>query len=117
MEKLCSIKDIPEDNALGCELRDGTQVFVLKWQGKYHAYINSCPHAGWPLNIQPNSFFDLERQRIQCSNHMAMFDPETGLCTAGPCNGDELTRLNIRLIDEKIYADTKPENGSAADYI
>ena len=32
--------------------------FVVNFDGRYHAYVNRCAHAGTPLDWWPNEFFN-----------------------------------------------------------
>lgn len=101
MIELCDIKDL--DHASAREFKhDGRSVFVLNWQGEYFAYLNHCPHAGWPLNFLPDGFFNADKTLLQCSNHMAMFRPETGECISGPCGGSYLTPIPLTLMETTI---------------
>jgi len=102
MIEICDETEIGETQARQFDV-EGTQIFVLQWQGQFHAYMNSCPHAGWPLNFQPDTFFNLDKTLIQCSNHMAMFEPATGECNSGPCIGAKLTQLDLEVKNGKIY--------------
>jgi nitrite reductase/ring-hydroxylating ferredoxin subunit len=69
--------------------------FVLNFDGRYHAYLNRCPHVGTPLDLWPNEFFTEDGRALICSTHGAIYEPATGLCTAGPCVGDRLTSLPL----------------------
>jgi nitrite reductase/ring-hydroxylating ferredoxin subunit len=70
--------------------------FVVNHDGAYHAYVNRCPHVGTPLDLWPNEFHTEDRRALICSTHAAIYEPASGLCTAGPCAGDHLTRLPLR---------------------
>lgn len=61
------------------------------------AYINKCPHMGIELNWMPGRFMDTEKLFIQCSTHGALFKPGSGECIAGPCQGDALAALDVRI--------------------
>lgn len=63
------------------------------------AYLNQCPHMGVELNWKPGSFMDSDNLFLQCSTHGALFKPRDGECVAGPCQGDALTPLDIRVIE------------------
>src|SRR5256885_525720 len=76
--------------------------FVVNFDGRYHAYVNRCPHVGTPLDLWPNEFFTEDGQALVCSTHGAIFEPHTGFCTAGPCAGDRLTRLPLRVEDASL---------------
>lgn len=118
MIELCEESVIAEAEAKEFNLptRQGEQrILVIKWKGQLLAYLNSCPHAGWPLNFQPDAFFNPDKTRIQCSNHMAMFDPATGACDSGPCVGDHLTPLNLKVENGKIHAAPVSDHELMAD--
>src|SRR2546425_809157 len=66
------------------------------------ARIDSCPHVGTPLDLWPNEFFTEDGQALVCSTHGAIFEPHTGFCTGGPCAGDRLTRLPLRVEDASL---------------
>jgi nitrite reductase/ring-hydroxylating ferredoxin subunit len=40
---------------------------------------------------------------LLCSSHGAVFEPDTGLCAAGPCVGASLRGLAVRVADGEIY--------------
>ncbi|WP_029654489.1 Rieske (2Fe-2S) protein [Marinobacter daepoensis] len=66
------------------------------------AYLNACPHLGIELNWLPGRFMDVDNLFIQCSTHGALFKPGSGECIAGPCQGDALTPLEIRLQNGEV---------------
>jgi nitrite reductase/ring-hydroxylating ferredoxin subunit len=76
--------------------------FVVNYDGGYHAYVNSCPHVGTSLDLWPNEFFTDDGRALICSTHGAVFEPTSGLCTAGPCVGDRLTALPVALEGETL---------------
>jgi nitrite reductase/ring-hydroxylating ferredoxin subunit len=69
--------------------------FVIRWQGRLHAYANRCPHWSVDLDMGEGRLFSQLSQRIFCSNHGALFVPDTGYCEAGPCRGLRLERFEI----------------------
>lgn len=71
--------------------------FVLLHDNKPRAYVNQCPHLGIELNWMPGRFMDTDNLFIQCSSHGALFKPGDGECIAGPCQGDALTTLDLRI--------------------
>ena len=77
---------------------DGRRVhgFVVNHDGEFHAFVNSCPHVGTPLDLWENEFMTEDLRRIVCATHGAIFDPADGRCLAGPCAGDALTPLVTR---------------------
>lgn len=72
------------------ERREG---FVLRYRGQLYAYANRCPHWSVDLDMGEGRLFSDLSQRIFCSNHGALFVPDTGYCDAGPCRGLGLERF------------------------
>jgi len=76
--------------------------FALFFGDEWRAYLNLCPHIGVELNWRPGVFMDIEKHFIQCSTHGALFVPDSGHCVAGPCQGQALTGLDIRVADNQL---------------
>lgn len=95
----CRTVDLPPGRTvkvrLSCGGRD-VDGFVVNHGGRYRAYVNRCAHVGTPLDLWPNEFLDETGRVIVCATHGAIFDPEDGACTAGPCVGDALDALAVR---------------------
>jgi nitrite reductase/ring-hydroxylating ferredoxin subunit len=77
--------------------------FVVHWQGAVYAYRNRCPHAGHPLNLDPESFFAPGGKTLICASHGAQFLPASGVCVAGPCIGAALEALPCRVDAGEIW--------------
>ncbi|MDC3076165.1 Rieske (2Fe-2S) protein [Paracoccaceae bacterium] len=78
--------DLPQNS-------DGLKVLVIRFEGKVSAWINSCPHDGRPLCRDPIFLWEKKRKLLQCMNHQALFNANTGICEEGPCKGESLTGL------------------------
>ena len=61
------------------------RAFAIRYQGQVHAYLNRCSHVPMEMDYQPDRFFDLTGHWLICSTHGAMYQPQTGVCKAGPC--------------------------------
>jgi nitrite reductase/ring-hydroxylating ferredoxin subunit len=83
--------------------------FVVKRAGQVYAYVNRCPHAGHPLNWQPDQFLSSTKTLILCCSHGAQFMIDTGVCVVGPCMGQELTRIAVHVEDGNVVLDEDPE--------
>lgn len=70
--------------------------FVVNHAGRVRAWVNRCPHRGTTLDLWPNEFLSEDGATLVCATHGALFAPDTGRCTAGPCAGDALTPLSVR---------------------
>ena len=51
----------------------------------------------------PDKFLDLDGSLIQCSSHGALFQVESGECITGPCAGDHLMQVELRVEDGSYY--------------
>lgn len=70
--------------------------FAVRFRGTAFAFINRCSHMDLKLNFLHKDFYDLEKTHLICSTHGALYDPETGHCRGGPCNGIGLMPLRVR---------------------
>jgi nitrite reductase/ring-hydroxylating ferredoxin subunit len=77
--------------------------FVVRYQGKPRAYLNRCGHVGVELDWHEGAFFDADGVYLICSTHGALYDPATGRCITGRCNGNGLTPLAVVEEDGRIY--------------
>ncbi len=102
---LCSLATLPD---LGiCEVSVGEGDWPLRGvvvlqHGVVHAYQNRGPHAGHALNLRPNEFMDPTGTWLACRSHGALFDLASGACVAGPCVGDALRRIPVRVVDGSV---------------
>ncbi len=71
---------------------------VVRRGAEVHAYVNRCPHAGHPLNLQPHDFLTPDRSLVMCRSHGALFEIGSGLCIAGPCTGRHLRRVPVEVV-------------------
>lgn len=69
--------------------------FVIDHGGVPHAFVNRCPHAGRPLDREPEQFWSDDGLHLVCGAHGAIFDPATGVCVEGPCPGARLEPLRV----------------------
>jgi nitrite reductase/ring-hydroxylating ferredoxin subunit len=80
------------------QIADGaTRGILVRIGDTVHAYLNRCPHAGRQLNFLPDRFLTPDGELIQCLAHGALFDKASGLCVAGPCVDEALTRLPVEV--------------------
>lgn len=105
-QKICDLTDLSEHSskeftmtsAVG--LQDAFLVYVNKC---CYAYINHCPHTGVNLNWQPDVFLSVDSEYIQCSMHGAIFEITNGRCLRGPCQGQNLTPVELMIKDDAVY--------------
>ena len=102
-----NLADMVEPGARGFDL-DGVGFFVVRKDGGVYGYRNLCPHTGAPLEWLPHEFLDLDKSFIECAMHGALFRPDNGLCLRGPCAGQSLTALEVRIEDGQVMVDVAP---------
>jgi nitrite reductase/ring-hydroxylating ferredoxin subunit len=71
--------------------------FLINYQGGFHAYVNRCRHMTTPLDFVRYQFFTEDGRRLICMTHGALYDPESGVCVDGPCKGQSLYALPVRV--------------------
>ena len=77
--------------------------FVVRKQGKAHAYLNRCAHIAMELDWQEGVFFDDAGRDLLCSTHGATYDTASGRCIGGPCIGKSLVKLCVAERDGMVY--------------
>jgi nitrite reductase/ring-hydroxylating ferredoxin subunit len=77
--------------------------FVVRYAGRVHGYLNRCAHVAMELDWQEGVFFDSTGHDLLCSTHGAAYDPRSGRCLGGPCNGSPLVKLKIEERAGMIY--------------
>lgn len=77
--------------------------FVVRYRNKVFGYLNRCAHQAIELDWNPGEFFDNDKRFLLCATHGAVYEPETGDCVSGRCNGRSLTALDIKEVDGVVY--------------
>ena len=105
---ICAISELDDPGARGFTLGEGEwplRGFVVRRGEAIRAFVNHCPHAGFPLNWQPDVFLAPGGNLIRCIMHGALFEIETGDCVAGPCMGHALQSIAIHVRDGYVMLD------------
>lgn len=85
--------------------------FVIRFNGRAHAYLNECGHVPAELDWIPGEFFDDSKLYLICSIHGALYAPESGRCLGGRCQGKGLKPLKIAEIDGQIFLEQEDNHG------
>lgn len=98
---LCHEADVTEGDAKGFPI-DGNprrKVIVLRHEGRLIGWLDSCPHyaGGTPMAWRTNAYLNGDKTKIVCASHGATFNKETGVCELGPCLGQSLTPVPLRV--------------------
>ncbi|MCU7929956.1 MAG: Rieske 2Fe-2S domain-containing protein [Candidatus Thiodiazotropha sp. (ex Codakia rugifera)] len=97
---MCELKSLANPGSQGFTLKynEGIkEIFVVRCGEAVYAYQNECPHTGVNLEWLKDQFLDLSNSYIQCATHGALFRLEDGYCLRGPCAGEYLTSVKVKL--------------------
>lgn len=97
---ICALHELADPGAKGFTMGEGEwplRGFVVRRGDDVRAYVNHCPHAGFPLNWTPDGFLAPEAPLILCVMHGALFEIDSGECVAGPCPGQRLRSLPVHV--------------------
>ena len=103
---LCRLDELENPGSRGfIMLRDGEEeeIFVIRDGAEAFAYVNICPHRFLPLNWKPDVFLNFQKTRILCVVHAATFDMRDGSCLGGPCPGQGLETIPLRIDNGVIF--------------
>jgi len=106
---LCRLDTLADGEAKGFQGPEGsfTGVFAIRQGDTAVAYVNACPHIGTPLDWVPDRFLSRDGTRIICATHGAEFRINDGFCTRGPCSGDSLEPLLIKINEGTLFVADK----------
>jgi nitrite reductase/ring-hydroxylating ferredoxin subunit len=65
-------------------------------------WLNSCQHFTH-IRLDKGSGAEMRDNEIVCTNHGAMFEADSGLCTFGPCDGAYLERVGVATDNGSVY--------------
>jgi nitrite reductase/ring-hydroxylating ferredoxin subunit len=104
--RICAVDELEEGTARKFEFKRGGRVvegFAAQFKGEFVAYENVCRHIAISLDYGDNRFFSRDGRHFICQTHGAIYEPLSGLCVRGPCEGDRLKRLEITVADGVIW--------------
>ena len=105
--KLCEFKELSELDSRGffiTELTPPRNIFIVRSKDNVLGYENSCPHTLGPLDWSPDQFLNFDKEYIQCANHGALFEIESGKCVYGPCAGRSLWTVELKVDNGIVFA-------------
>lgn len=102
---LCRLDAIGDSGSKGFSLGSGVmrrEIFVLRHGGGVWGFENSCPHTGGMLDWVEDQFLSYDKKHILCATHGALFRVRDGYCIHGPCRGEALTSVRLRIEGDVI---------------
>jgi nitrite reductase/ring-hydroxylating ferredoxin subunit len=97
---ICRLSELTDPGTRGFTIGTGDwplRGFVVRVHDAVRGYVNHCPHAGHRLDLIPQRFLTRDGALILCGSHGALFDKLTGFCIAGPCTGQYLPPIALKL--------------------
>ena len=96
---LCRLEEIPDGESRGFPPAPGgfTGLFAVRQGEAVRVYVNSCPHIGLPLAPAPPRSLHAKSRVTVCPAHGARFRIQDGECISGPCYGESLEAVPVRL--------------------
>ncbi len=76
--------------------------FLVRYEGKAYAYVNQCAHLPVELDWKEGEFFTLNKDYLICATHGAHYQPDTGHCVLGPCQGKRLQSIPVTEMNQQI---------------
>ncbi len=102
---LCAEGDVTPACPVIVRLSPGVSVIVLRVGDGVVAYRNECPHMGIELDWEARRLLSRSGRYLRCTGHGALFDPASGVCVRGPCDGESLSALPVRVDGEMVVLD------------
>lgn len=105
---LCRLADLLPGRSRGFDpLGEGKDtMFLVLRNGVVHGWRNACPHYDYAsMAWKKDEFLDANGAHIMCAAHGALFDIQDGRCILGPCLGQSLTPVPLRITGGLIFID------------
>jgi nitrite reductase/ring-hydroxylating ferredoxin subunit len=77
--------------------------FVVRWHARPFAYVNECQHQSTELDWNAGDFFDESKLYLMCATHGALYEPDSGICVYGPCQGARLATVEVCERDGGVF--------------
>lgn len=105
--RITSIEDVPADTTFLFTVRavdtdDEHEAILTCIDGEITGWLNYCRHFTH-IRLDKGSGAVMRDGEIVCTNHGAMFEAATGLCTFGPCSGAYLESIDVATEDGDVY--------------
>ncbi len=105
--ELAKIKEITAHNWYEFSLQTEKgllSIMLIQDEEGLRAFENSCPHQGRRMDYAAGQFLLDAHGTIICPAHGAEFNPNDGLCTNGPCQGQSLKPITVKSNEEAVFA-------------
>jgi nitrite reductase/ring-hydroxylating ferredoxin subunit len=103
--RLCALAEIADPGGKGFRFRVEGRIFagfIVRKGERLSGYVDSCPHAGWPLATFDDRYLTRDANHILCTGHGALFTLD-GHGATNPCLGLSLTSWPIAERDGDVF--------------
>jgi nitrite reductase/ring-hydroxylating ferredoxin subunit len=103
--RLCALSEIADPGGKGFRFREDGRIFagfIVRKGELLTGYVDSCPHAGWPLATFDDRYLTRDARHILCTGHGALFTLE-GHGATHPCLGLSLRPWAIVERDGEVF--------------
>jgi len=104
--RLCAVAALPDGAAaLVGERRAPAheRILLVRRGARVAGFVNACPHMGLPLDEKPDRLALGGGAFLRCSHHGAVFRVADGVCVEGPCLGESLDSVALRIADGIVF--------------
>ncbi len=98
-QAIANIRQLSKAKATIVNVNGRPDIVLIMHDKEVKAYENNCPHQNVPLNEAYKIDIDPFEKTMKCSVHDAFFKIENGECIDGPCWGEHLRPVSIK-VDE-----------------
>lgn len=103
--RIVAAEEVPADSTLLFTVRDGfdlVEAILVRLDDEIAAWKNYCQH--WTdVRLDKGSGATLRNGEVLCGRHGALFEPDTGRCTYGPCEGAYLDEVEVAVEEDTVF--------------
>ena len=106
MQRLLALRELKPGTTHKFQFKRGGKIregFLARLGRKVVAYENVCQHLPLPLDYDDGRFFTTDGAHFLCQTHGALYEPRSGRCVRGPCEGESLKPLKVVLKDGILW--------------
>lgn len=106
-DRITPVEEVPRDTTFLFTVRETAtdeerEGILVRSNGEIFGWANYCQHFTH-IHLDKGSGAEMRDNEIVCTNHGAMFEADSGVCTFGPCDGAYLDDIDVEREDGDIY--------------
>lgn len=105
--RIAALSEVPEDGSYlfrveSVDRQTVREAILVRARDAVTGWLNHCQHRTH-VRLDTGGGATTRNGEIVCTNHGAMFEGDTGLCTHGPCEGAYLDGLDVEVDDGDVF--------------